>query len=61
MNSNQRRLRKYRRKKAVAFRSGNPKLSRYLTLYWRYHMKVHGPPIHLWGTPVPAPQKGSKR
>ncbi|UTU10276.1 hypothetical protein CcrRB23_gp414 [Caulobacter phage RB23] len=61
MTTDQSRLLKYRRKKAVAFRSGNAKLSKYLTLYWRYHWKVYGPPIHLWGTPVAAPQKGAKR
>lgn len=60
MRSAEARLRKYRRKKLMAFRSRSPELPRYLALYWRYHHSVYGDPVHLWGTPVPAPQKKPK-
>lgn len=51
MQATKNRLRKYARKKRLAFASRNPKLMDYLTLYWRYHHKVCGPPKPLWKEP----------
>lgn len=48
VNTDQRRLRKFARKKRLAFRSRNPRLERYLTLYWRYWRRVYGPHERLW-------------
>jgi hypothetical protein len=36
------RLRKYRRKKMMAFKSHNPRLDHYLQMYWNYSAHVHG-------------------
>lgn len=47
MAGNSSRLRKYKRKKDAAAGNG-PKWNRIAQLYWRYHLKVHGPTMHLW-------------
>lgn len=48
MASDPHRLRKYARKKRMAFASRNPELNRYLTLYWRYWHRLYSPHLCLW-------------
>lgn len=48
MSSAEHRLAKYARKKRMAFKSGNPRLSDYLILYWRYWHKVYDGHVSLW-------------
>lgn len=46
MTTNERRLRKYRRKKQAC--RDRVKFNRLSRLYWRYHMKVYGPTKLIW-------------
>lgn len=62
--ANNRRLRKVRRlryRKACAFLHyppRHPKIMRVMLSYWRYHFKVYGSPVSLWGASVPHKRKG---
>lgn len=48
MSSDLHRLRKYARKKHMAFASRSPRLGDYLALYWRYWHRVYGQHVPLW-------------
>lgn len=48
MNSMVVKLNRLQRMKPRKFRTRNPKLEWYLTLYWRYWHRVYGKHIPLW-------------